>query len=678
MNTAKKLFLACLISLTLPANAPAQALPSNHALIVYDSAGEYGWLGGLYARMLANLLGHFDLPYQILPVESYPAGAMNGVRATFYFGSVYDNPLPAAFRNDAVSTTNAVCWFKYNFWQVADTQFEARLGFRFNWLDWSGYSNVVYKGETLLKNQLDPELGYVTVLDTNLATVPATANMAGGDSIPYVTRAGKFWYVADIPFGYISEEDRYLAFADLLHDILGIDHPVSHSAVIRIEDVAPTMYTPQELRQTANLLKAENVPFTVALVPVYRDPLGYYNNNTPVQHRLSDAADADSVAFLSAIRYMITNGAQLILHGYTHQYDDVINPYTGVSGDDFEFWRETFSDPDTYTIDLYAPVPEDSLGWTLGRINAAKGELSAVGLSAVGWEFPHYAASALDSRIAATNFPFSMNRVLYFDDAGHVAGQFFPYVINRDLYGQKLIPENIGNIEPEPWANYPARLPADLIRSARKNLVVRDGWASGYFHPFYNLNYLRETVRGIQALGYTYVTFPSPPVITTQPQSRTNIVGTSATFNVTANGSAPLRYQWRFNGAKISGATNAAYILSKAQAGNAGHYTVVLTNPYGAITSTVATLTVGTPPSITAQPQNRTLAVGTSAAFSVTATGSAPLRYQWRFNGVEISGATNSTHRIQTVTAAYAGNYTVVVSNPYGSATSATAKLRVR
>src|SRR5262245_51355160 len=71
-------------------------------LIFHDSAGPYGWIGRLHARMLANLLGHFDLSYRILPVESYRPGTLAQGGATFYLGNTFDNPLPAAFIEDVL------------------------------------------------------------------------------------------------------------------------------------------------------------------------------------------------------------------------------------------------------------------------------------------------------------------------------------------------------------------------------------------------------------------------------------------------------------------------------------------------------------------------------------------------------------------------------------------------
>jgi len=168
-----------------------------------------------------------------------------------------------------------------------------------------------------------------------------------------------------------------------------------------------------------------------------------------------------------------------------------------------------------------------------------------------------------------------------------------------------------------------------------------------------------------------------PPNITSQPQSRTNVVGTSAGFNVSANGTAPLNYQWQFNGANIGGATGTSLTLAGVQTSDGGNYSVVVTNSGGSVTSAVAILTVLVPPAITAQPQSRTNVVGTSAGFSVTATGTAPLSYQWQLNGLNISSATGGTLTLSSVQATDGGNYSVVVTNLGGSVTSAVAVLTV-
>jgi hypothetical protein len=168
------------------------------------------------------------------------------------------------------------------------------------------------------------------------------------------------------------------------------------------------------------------------------------------------------------------------------------------------------------------------------------------------------------------------------------------------------------------------------------------------------------------------------PTITTQPRSLTNVIGSSVSFSVSASGTAPLAYQWRRNGAALGGATQSSLTLAAVQAGQAGGYSVVATNPFGAVTSTVASLTLTNPgvaPTITTQPRSLTNVIGSSVSFSVTASGTAPLAYQWRRNGAALGGATQSSLTLAAVQAGQAGGYSVVVTNPFGAVTSTVASL---
>ncbi|QAA77060.1 MAG: hypothetical protein BIP78_1294 [Candidatus Bipolaricaulis sibiricus] len=167
----------------------------------------------------------------------------------------------------------------------------------------------------------------------------------------------------------------------------------------------------------------------------------------------------------------------------------------------------------------------------------------------------------------------------------------------------------------------------------------------------------------------------TPPTISTQPSAQTACVGGAVTFSVTAAGTAPLSYQWRKDGTNIPGATNATYTISSVTTGSAGNYTVVVTNKAGTVTSTAASLTVNVPPTISAQPASQSACLGQSVLLSVTAAGTAPLSYQWRKDGTNIAGATTAIYTIPAATAADAGAYTVVVTNPCGSVTSTPATL---
>src|SRR5262249_11783808 len=117
---------------------------------------------------------------------------------------------------------------------------------------------------------------------------------------------------------------------------------------------------------------------------------------------------------------------------------------------------------------------------------------------------------------------------------------------------------------------------------------------------------------GLEITGYV------APSITMNPVGQTaECSAGSPSFTVTASGSAPLSYQWRFAGSPLLGATNATVTLNNVTGANAGSYDVVVTNPYGSVTSSVATLTVvdTTLPVITLNGQ-ATMTLETGASYS--------------------------------------------------------------
>ena len=167
------------------------------------------------------------------------------------------------------------------------------------------------------------------------------------------------------------------------------------------------------------------------------------------------------------------------------------------------------------------------------------------------------------------------------------------------------------------------------------------------------------------------------PVIFTQPLSQSVNPGGSVTFIVNASALTQLYYQWLFNSASIAGATSSSYTQTNAQTGNVGIYSVVITNQAGSVTSSNALLTLNGPPSIITQPQDQLVSAGQSATFSVVASGTQPLTYQWWFNGNSLPGATASAFTLASAWNTNSGPYAVVVSNLLGAAVSSNAVLAV-
>jgi len=186
-------------------------------------------------------------------------------------------------------------------------------------------------------------------------------------------------------------------------------------------------------------------------------------------------------------------------------------------------------------------------------------------------------------------------------------------------------------------------------------------------------------------LALVTVTWPAgadePPDFTVQPQSLALIASEDAQFSVSASGTEPMAYQWRFNGENIGGATEASNVVNNVQSYNAGDYVVVVTNAFGAVTSAVATLTVEYP-RVLVDPADAWVSVadggvGGSVSFSVAPLPHPPLGYQWRFNGADIKFETSSNLvvRIQSVT--NVGEYSVFVRTVWGGAEGPPTRLEV-
>lgn len=159
----------------------------------------------------------------------------------------------------------------------------------------------------------------------------------------------------------------------------------------------------------------------------------------------------------------------------------------------------------------------------------------------------------------------------------------------------------------------------------------------------------------------------SGPTISSQPSSGAVCSGQTRQFCVSASGTGTLSYQWQKDGTNIGGATSACYTANAA-----GSYRCVVTDLCGSVTSSAATLTVNSAPSISSQPTGATICSGQTTQLCVTASGSGTLTYQWRRDGSNVSGATSSCY-----TANSAGSYQCIVSNACGSVTSSAAVVTV-
>lgn len=162
------------------------------------------------------------------------------------------------------------------------------------------------------------------------------------------------------------------------------------------------------------------------------------------------------------------------------------------------------------------------------------------------------------------------------------------------------------------------------------------------------------------------LTIIDPPMIMTGPDDRTNNVGTTTSFEVTASGTPPLTYQWFHQGQALSGETLPELILPGITASSEGTYSIMVGNSAG-IASSNAVLDVPFLGTAFQTTNPYTTTTGSTVVLQTVGNGISPIFYQWRLNGAVIPGATNSTFVVDDVQATNGGLYYATIFNSQGA-----------
>ena len=199
---------------------------TTSTLVLYDTTGQWGWLGELYAIMSANLASHFG-SWTAMPVASYQTGQLKQYTAAIYVGSTYDEPLPTAFLDDVYGTTTPVIWAYDNIWQLTARypNFSSVYGWNWSGFDFSSVAEVDYplppstRATQKLKRYAANAAGIMNYASIAAPASPswptASAPMAPhslGQSRSTGPNGGSLTYIGENPLVYITEGDRYLAY----------------------------------------------------------------------------------------------------------------------------------------------------------------------------------------------------------------------------------------------------------------------------------------------------------------------------------------------------------------------------------------------------------------------------------------------------------------------------------
>lgn len=459
-----------------PAPASMEPPDDRRVLVLFDDPKKdvgANALRRMFALNLANLLGHFDVTWDVQRVEDYERGDLADYATVFYQGTVYGNA-PQSFLSDAAVFDRTIVWIGQNLFQLRDNKALPLTQATVEPV--TGYNMVRYGASEM------PAAGDVipTRASTGATTIATLRGSKG--ATPYIIRARTFWYVAGSPFSNLDQPNgRYLAFADALHDMLGIAHRTTHRAFLRVEDVDP-LASPKRLRRLADLFAHRRVPFMVGVIPFFVDP------STNRRVSLTERPEV-----VKALRYMVERGGALVLHGSSHQYD----ARTGI---DYEFWNAA----------TQSGVAQDGEAFVRPRIERALQEMWRAGLHPLAWETPHYAATPFDYALFGEYFTTFVERRVYGVWDGKAYQQPMPYQIDGDVYGARIIPENLGYI----------RAPDDvdmIADSARDHLAVRDGVVGAFLHQTVSPALAGALVDRLFRNGYTFLDLYQMPNVVTTP-----------------------------------------------------------------------------------------------------------------------------------------------------------------
>jgi uncharacterized repeat protein (TIGR03803 family) len=232
---------------------------------------------------------------------------------------------------------------------------------------------------------------------------------------------------------------------------------------------------------------------------------------------------------------------------------------------------------------------------------------------------------------------------------------------------------------------------AATVVAVAPNSLASNLAAGGYMGTLFFTNLSDQSVVTRQVT----LAVAGPPVITGQPSNLTLLEGLTASFTVDTASDALLTFQWEVgngvtatnlaDGGNISGSATSTLTISDVSLGDSGTYSVIVSNSAGGVSSAGASLNVltGQAPMILSQSSSQTVLPGATANLTVTAAGDQPLSYFWQLNGTNlanggnISGTGSSALQIANTTLASAGSYSVVITNSFGSVTSAVAVLNI-
>ncbi len=433
-------------------------------------------------RILDLLLGHFTRNVVFKSDEAVESEDLRGISHLVYYGAV-----PRALPQQAAQLMSA---YRGPFLAAGDNV--GQLGERFSFVSVEQKVTIhkITKQNASMYDLLDQTYPIAQIaLRRGEAILQA---WKGEQAYPLLSVDGNSYYFSavnlDAPFLYYLGEGLYPFF--------GERPSAGRPAYIRLEDVHPQS-DPELLKAAGEVLEEKGIPYMIALIPVYTNPV------THEQLRLKDTPK-----LLGVLKELQKRGASIILHGYTHQYRH------SETGEGFEFWDVENNTPimdepdrevtvrhrhDFPSKEAYESYMEKNRqfneAYTRQRLESGIKELTELGLYPLGFEAPHYTMSQEGYRVAAEYFQYVFGQV-QLGDRDWQRMSTAPYVTAPAfLHGMTLLPETIGYYDPASPS-----VTADTARKVRQMQFVSGGIMGMFYHPYLGADHLKEFLASVESV----------------------------------------------------------------------------------------------------------------------------------------------------------------------------------
>jgi len=466
-----KIFITLLISiLFFPSHVKAFEKIEKKApkvLVIFSTANNEI---DRHQRMFDMLIGHFTDDITFKSSSKIEKKDFDGITHLFYYGQKKQS-LPNNLVNMIDNYKGIIVAIGYNVDQIKS--FSSFVGF----IPKEVNIDKIYFSDNPNKNLSFKSINILNVYLVNTRN----SNMLlvgkrGSYEYPLFIKQDKKYYFAS---PYMTPSFS-IAFGDMLNEVFQRKCNIKNLAYIRLEDIHP-FSDPNQLMNIAIMLKEKNIPYMMAVIPVYTNP-----DNGKKYHF------SDFPKLLKVLKYMQNNGGSIILHGYTHQFR------LSETGEGFEFWDVKYNTPIYHSQDEKVIIKgrrdfendEDYSRYIRGKKEFEKKyiekkiykgvqELANYGLYPLAFEAPHYAMSQNGYKVISNHFSTYVGNIQLSDEDWRISATS-PYITKPNfLNGMTLLPETIGYVNIE--NNYTIE---KMMESVHKYRLARGGIIGGFYHPY--------------------------------------------------------------------------------------------------------------------------------------------------------------------------------------------------